>query len=251
MTLTFLQKIQTQPPAVGLIVSLQSPEVAEILSQCGYDWLFIDMEHGQSAFDAVQHMLQAVRGTCSAIVRVPEGSPVWIKKALDMGVDGLIIPQVNTADHARAVVAAVKYPPLGARSVGVMRANNYGMDFADYVQHANERTALIIQIEHIEAVRNADAILAVPGIDAVLIGPYDLSGSMNLLGQVTSDPVQGAITTIKHRCHAAGMPLGIFVMTPEAARQHLADGCRFVAVGTDTTLLWNAAKREVAAIKGT
>lgn len=246
---TFLQKIKTQPPAVGTIVSLATPETTEILSQCGYDWLFIDLEHGLSSFATAQHMIQSMRGDCSAIVRVPEGSAVWVKKALDMGVDGVIIPQVNTADHARAMVAATKYPPLGARSVGIMRANNYGMDFAEYVQTANERVALIIQIEHIEAVRNVEAILAVPGIDAILIGPYDLSGSMNMLGAVTSDPVQAAIRTVKAHCKAANMPLGIFVMSVELARQEIAEGCSFVGVGVDVTTLSAAAKQAVAAVK--
>lgn len=239
---SFVSQIKNKAPLIGTIVTLDSTEVAEMLSLCGFDWLFFDMEHSTFSVKSVQHCIQAVRGECLAIVRVPENSAAWIKRVLDTGCDGIVIPQVNSADEARQAVKAAKYPPLGARSVGIGRAHGYGMNFGDYVEHANERVALIIQIEHIDAVKDLDAILRVPGIDGVQIGPYDLSGSMNMLGQVASELVQTALRTIKEKCCAQNMPVSMFTLKPEAARKEIEDGCSFMLVGTDAAFLTNAAQ---------
>ena len=134
--------------------------------------------------------------------------------------------------------------------MGVARAHGYGMSFSEYVASANERVALIIQIEHIDAINNLDGILDVPGIDGVLIGPYDLSGSMNRLGDVTSEPVQHAIRVIKQKCQAKAVPYGIFVMNADLAQKEIQDGCQFIAVGIDTVLLSNAAKAALNTAKG-
>jgi 2-dehydro-3-deoxyglucarate aldolase/4-hydroxy-2-oxoheptanedioate aldolase len=243
----FADKFKNDTPAIGTLITIGAPEVAEMLSMCGYDWLFIDMEHGALSIGQVQHIVQVIRNGCSAIVRVPTNDEAWIKRALDTGCDGIIIPHVNTAEEARRAVAASKYPPLGARSAGVGRAHDYGMNFSDYVAIANEQIALIVQAEHIDAVNNLDDILAVEGIDAIFIGPYDLSGSMNRLGEVTSEPVQAAINTIKQTCTAHNMPFGIFVMQAEAARQ---EQCNFVAVGTDAIMMWQAAKDSLGMLRG-
>jgi 2-dehydro-3-deoxyglucarate aldolase/4-hydroxy-2-oxoheptanedioate aldolase len=249
MKTSFIEKMNAGEPAIGTLVTFENPEVAEILSLCGFDWLFLDMEHGAFSTSAVQHMLQAIKGNCSAIVRVPENSSVWIKKALDTGCDGIIVPLVNNVEEAKKAIAAAKYPPLGTRSVGIARAHGYGMSFAEYISCANENIALIVQIEHIDAVKNIDAILENEGIDGVLIGPYDLSGSMNMLGHVTSEPVQRAISQIKEKCQEKSIPVGIFVMKAEAAQKEIDDGCSFVAVGIDSSLLWNAAKNILSTIE--
>jgi 2-dehydro-3-deoxyglucarate aldolase/4-hydroxy-2-oxoheptanedioate aldolase len=246
---SFRNKVSASPPLIGTSVTLDAPEIAEILSRCGFDWLFIDAEHGALSAAAVQHLVQATRGDCLALVRVPENSPTWIKKMLDTGCDGIIIPQVNSAEEARRGVAAAKYPPQGTRSVGLARAQGYGMSFADYVATANEQVAVIIQIEHITAVDNLDSILEVEGIDGVLIGPYDLSGSMNRLGEISSESVQSAIARIKQGCIERGIPVGIFVMNAEGAKREAAAGYRFIAVGMDTVFLWSAAKGIVDALK--
>ena len=238
----FIAKLGPAAPPAGTLLTFNAPEVAEMLSLCGFDWLFIDMEHGAIELESAQHMIQALRGACSALVRAPENSTVWIKRVMDIGPDGIIIPQVNSAEEARRAVAAAKYPPLGARSVGIGRAHEYGLSFGDYVAQANERVALIVQVEHIEAVRHLDEILQVKGIDAILIGPNDLSGSMNLLGQVKSEPVQAEIRRVKDACQRAGMPFGIFVLNPADAPKEIADGCSFIAVGTDSAFIVNAAR---------
>jgi 2-dehydro-3-deoxyglucarate aldolase/4-hydroxy-2-oxoheptanedioate aldolase len=246
---SFTEQIKNNAPLIGTIVTLDSPEIAEMLSQCGFDWLFFDMEHSTFSVSSVQHCIQAVRGDCLAIVRVPENAGVWIKRVLDTGCDGIVVPQVNSADEARRAVAAAKYPPLGARSVGIGRAHGYGMRFDDYVASANTRIALIIQIEHIDAVKNIDAILRVPGIDGVQIGPYDLSGSLQMLGQVTSTPVQTALRTIKQKCRAKNIPVSMFTLKTEAAQKEIADGCNFMLVGTDAAFLTSAATAALKTIK--
>jgi 2-keto-3-deoxy-L-rhamnonate aldolase RhmA len=239
---TFVDKLKRPNPPVGTLLTFNAPEIAEILSLCGFDWLFIDMEHGAFGIESAQHTIQAVRGGCSALVRAPENSSVWIKRVLDIGCDGIIVPQVNSAEDASRAVAAAKYPPLGERSVGIGRAHGYGLSFGEYVTVANEQVALIIQIEHLRAVDQLDGILRVRGIDGILIGPYDLSGSMNRLGEVKGEPVQEEIRRIKTKCKSASMPFGIFLLDPSDAPKEIKDGCRFIAVGTDSSFLITSAK---------
>lgn len=246
---SFCEKINQNGTLLGTLLTLDSPEIAEILSLCRFDWLFLDMEHGALSVPAIQHLIQAMQPNVSAIVRIPENSSLWIKKVLDTGCDGILVPQVKTAEEALSAVKAAKFPPQGERSVGISRAHGYGMTFANYVSSANKDIALIIQIEHIEGVNNIDEILAVEDIDGVFIGPYDLSGSMNLLGQVSDDRVQEKIKEIKQKCLSKKIPFGIFVMKKEAVKSELEDGCKFIAVGIDSTLLWNAAKEIVEAVK--
>ena len=216
---SFNQRIRSGSPALGTLVTVRSPAVVETLSMTGLDWLFFDLEHGSLGLETAEDLLRAVRGDCYTLVRIPENTPVWIHKALDIGCDGLIVPMVCSEAEARRAVEHMRYPPDGVRSVGVARAHGYGLEFASYVGNSNERLSLIIQIEHITAVRNLASILDVPGIDAVLIGPYDLSGSMNLLGQVNHPAVQEAMAAIRAACTEREIPFGLFVLAPEVYRR--------------------------------
>jgi 2-dehydro-3-deoxyglucarate aldolase/4-hydroxy-2-oxoheptanedioate aldolase len=227
---------------VGTLVSLSSPEVTEILSTAGFDWLFIDLEHSPMDARDAQALLQAAGGRVDCVLRVALNDEIWIKKALDTGCAGVMIPQVNSAEDARKAVQLSKYPPQGRRSAGLARAHGYGVNLQAYYDSANQGTAVIVQIEHSEAVRNIDAILSVEGIDAALVGPYDLSASMGLIGQVEHPEVQAAITRVKEACQRRGMPVGIFVGGPERAKGYIQDGFRLVAVSTDTLLLVQAAR---------
>src|SRR5579859_5385838 len=166
---SFKEKLGQRQPVIGTLVTLNAPEIAEILSHCGFDWLFIDMEHGALSFSDIQHLIQAIGERCATLVRIPENRPMWIEKVLDMGCDGIIVPSVNTALEAKQAVAAAKYPPIGERSVGIARAHGYGMAFDEYVASANDRVSVLIQIEHIKGVENLEEILNVEGIDGVLI----------------------------------------------------------------------------------
>lgn len=250
MQYNFLKKLKDKTDLVGTILSLNSPEIAEIIAMSGFDWVFIDMEHGTLTTDQTQHLIQTIGGNCSALIRIPENNSIWIKKALDTGCEGIIIPQIKTATDAEHAVNAAKYPPIGSRSVGIARAQGYGMNFDEYIKNANDEIALILQIEHIEALDNLNAILDVKGIDGILIGPYDLSGSMHMLGQVTSEPVQQVIDKIKIQCKNKSIPWGTFVLKPEAVQKEKADGCSFIAVGIDTTLFVSSLKNLLAVAKG-
>ncbi len=227
---------------IGTLVSLPSPEIAELLAEIGFDWLFIDAEHGPMDCERIQGLLQAIGGRCAALVRVPSGEEVWIKQALDVGASGVIVPQVNSAEQAARVVQLCKYPPLGTRGVGIARAHRYGLAFADYVAGANDSVAVVVQAEHIEAVRGIEAIVAVAGIDAVLIGPYDLSASLGKPGQITDPEVRAAIGAVRHACLSAGVRLGIFGVSAASVRPYLDEGYTLITVGVDTVFLTQAAR---------
>jgi 2-keto-3-deoxy-L-rhamnonate aldolase RhmA len=240
---SFRTRIREAPPAIGTMVTLDSPEVAEALSSCGFDWLFIDMEHGALDVGATQRLAQAMRGGCFSLARIPENTGLWIRRVLDTGCDGVVVPFVCSAEDARQAVDAARYPPDGHRSVGVGRAHGYGLRFAEYVAEANDRVTVIVQVEHISAVERIDEILEVPGIDGILIGPYDLSGSMNWLGDVNHPEVQAAINTVRSACSERGMPLGIFVFSPQEAAAQLEKGVSFLIIGTDVSLMTTTAKQ--------
>lgn len=243
MTEAWRLKFGGRSPLFGTLLSLPSPEIAEILAEAGFDWLFVDMEHGGFDIAGVQRVLQAVAGQIPCIVRVPQNEPNAIARALDAGADGLIFPHVNTAEEARACVAAALYPPEGGRSIGLARAQGYGARVAESLAGANRATVRIVQAEHILAARNIGEILAVPGIDAVFIGPYDLSGSLGKPGRTADPEVVDAIRKIRDAAAAAGIPAGIFVADADAGRRAAAEGFTLIAASTDARLLGQAAKR--------
>ena len=234
---------------IGTIVSMPSPEAAEILSMAGFDWLFVDMEHGAIDIATAQHILQAADSRVPCVVRVPSMDEVWIKKCLDIGAAGIIVPQIRSAEDAETVVSRSKYPPAGNRSVGVGRAHGYGSDFTRYVTDANDDIALIVQIENSRAVGAIESIVAVPGIDAVFVGPYDLSGSMGKLGEVDDEEVQAAISHVGTCAARASMASGIFVATAEAAADAISRGFRLIAVSMDAMLLAGAGRDLVSALR--
>ena len=188
-------------------------------------------------------------GSTPCLVRLARGDEVSIKKALDVGAAGVIAPLVNSAEHARQVVRWAKYAPLGTRGVGVGRAHGYGFEFQEYVSSANAETVVVVQAEHSEAVNNLKSIVQVPGIDAVLVGPYDLSASLGRLGEVTHPDVVAAIERVTQVCQAAHMPLGIFGMSPEAVKPYMERGFTLITVGIDTVLLGNAAREALSRLR--
>jgi len=246
---TFKERLKQNELLVGTLLSFGVPSVAEMISNCGYDWLWIDMEHSPMSLEQAQQLLQAKKKECQAFIRTPVNDEIWIKRILDIGADGIIVPQVKTVEEARLAVSSSKYPPLGTRSVGVARANGFGMHFASYVQEANEKLLVFLQIEHQDGVRNIDEILKVPGIDAIIIGPYDLSGSFGKLGQIDDDEVQDAITKVHHACKKHDVPIGIFSLTPEQGKKYVNLGYQLVSLGIDAHFLWTAAKAGVEALK--
>jgi 2-dehydro-3-deoxyglucarate aldolase len=250
MPASFRDRLKSGETLIGTLVTLASLETAEILAGAGFDWLFIDLEHSPLAPLDAQAVLQAVGGRAECILRVPLGDEIWIKKALDTGAAGVIVPMVNTAEEARRVVRLCKYPPQGTRSVGIGRAHGYGPGFGEYLERANRETAVIVQIEHASAVANVEAILAVEGIDALFVGPYDLSASMGRIGQVEHPEVQAAIGRVRLACQASGMPLGIFSAGAERAKAYAAQGFRLIAAGADASMLAGAARQVARELRG-
>ena len=163
MNNNFGVKLHNGQPLIGTIITLADPQAVEVISSCGFDWLFVDGEHAPLGAMEIQGILQAVHDRCPCAVRIPANQEVYIKKTLDSGANGIIVPRVNDAEMAQQAVGYAKYPPMGERSVGISRAHGFGMHFAEYIKTANERTADIVQIEHKEGVENIDAILDVKG----------------------------------------------------------------------------------------
>ncbi|HEY9731375.1 MAG TPA: aldolase/citrate lyase family protein [Drouetiella sp.] len=247
--MAFKERLKQGKPLIGTLISLGASAVTEAISRCGFDWLWIDMEHGPLSVEQVQMILQAKRGECAALVRIPINDETWIKRVLDVGADGIIVPQVKTAEEAAKAVAACKYPPVGTRSVGMSRASGYGMDFAVYIRDANEKLCVFLQIEHVDGVKNIDSILKVPGIDAIIIGPYDMSGSFGKLGQIHDPEVQQAIDTVRKACKSKSIPIGIFCLQPDLAKKYIEQGYELINLGCDIHFLWSSAKASLESIK--
>jgi len=241
MDATFKSRLASRERLIGTLLTLPSPELAEIFASSGFDFLWLDMEHGLLDVQDVQRLVQATGGRCPCLVRVPLNEEAWIKKVLDIGVSGLMVPQVNTVELAQLAVRFSKYPPQGARSVGFNRAHGYGPGFQEYVDRANQDTSLVVQIEHVQAVENVEGIIRTPGVDAALIGLYDLSASMGKTGQLGDPEVLRAIHRVRAACAARRFPLGIYLSNPAQARQFLAEGFSFAAVLSDILLLSEAA----------
>ena len=234
---------------VGTLITIPSAEVAEIMAVVGFDWLFIDTEHIPFNAHGAQTILQAAGPNCPCIVRVPANDEVWIKKALDIGADGIIAPQVNSAADAESIVRMCKYPPDGTRGVGIGRAHQYGLGFNQYMERANDETAVILQAETAQALENITEIVKVPGIDAIFIGPYDLSASLGKMGQLTDPEIKQAIQTIAEACKKAGVRLGIFGATAEAVEPFIQRNFTLLAIGTDGLLMAQNAKEILKTLK--
>ncbi len=239
---TFKRKLNRGDLLIGTTITIPAPEIGEIYAMSGFDWLFIDLEHGVIGLKDAQIIIQATESQTPSLVRVPSIDLAWIKKTLDMGPAGIIIPQVRTAEEVAKAVQLCKYPPEGKRSVGIARAQGYGEKFQEYVATANENTAIVIQIEHRDAVSNIEEIIKVAGIDCIFIGPYDLSTSMGKPGQTTDPEVQDAISRVKRFANDAKIPLGIFGVSPEAVTPYIQSGYTLIAVGMDGMLLADAAR---------
>lgn len=239
---TLREALKESKPLIGTLLTVDSTEVAEALALSGFDWIFIDLEHGSLSIHDAQRALQAIANRCYTLVRVPDGTQENIKRVLDMGCDGIIVPMVNTVAYAQKIAALSKYPTVGERSVGIGRAHGYGLRFTEYLEVANEQTTVVVQIEHRDAVANVEQIAAVPGIDALFVGPYDLSNSMGLVGQVNHPDVRAAIDRVRAACSRTNTPMGIFCATAERAIKEIKAGVTLVAVGADISLMTNSAK---------
>ncbi|WP_295839321.1 aldolase/citrate lyase family protein [uncultured Microbacterium sp.] len=231
-------------PLAGMWVCSGSPVAAEIAAGSGLDWLLLDMEHSATSLETVLTLLQVTAAyPVTPVVRVPWNDPVIIKQVLDLGAQNLIVPMVSSADEARAAVAATRYPPEGVRGVGSALARSARWNRVDgYLADAAAHVSLTVQIETTAGVAAAAEIAAVEGVDAVFVGPSDLSASMGLLGQQSHPDVVAAVHAVFTACRDAGTPAGVNAFDPAVAEAYLDAGADFVAVGADVALLARASE---------
>jgi 2-dehydro-3-deoxyglucarate aldolase len=241
------EKMRRGEPSIGTWQSMAHESISEILAMAGYDFVVIETEHTAIDVSEVLRLIIAIeqRGSIP-LVRLAWVDPIQAKAVLDSGAAGVLVPMVNTKANAELCVQMTKYPPLGARGVGLARAQGYGERFDEYVKHANDDSLLIVQIEHKTAVENIEEILSVPGIDGTFIGPYDLSMSLGIPGQINHPDVVAAKKKVLDATLAHGLIAGIHFVHPTSAaadcKAAVAAGYRFIAIGTDILFLGDSAR---------
>ena len=249
------KKLREGNVSIGTWMSMAHVSIAEILASSGYDWVVIETEHTAIDVSEVLQMIIAIEGRGAIpLVRLAWNDPIQAKAVMDSGAAGLLVPMVNSKAEAELAVNSIKYPPLGFRGVGLARAHGYGVTFDEYAQNANDDSLLIVQIEHIDAVGNINEILSVPGIDGTFIGPYDLSMSMGLPGQLRHPDIEAAKQRVLEATKAHGLAPGIHLVHPDNAaeelEQRVAEGYQFIALGTDILFLGDSSRALHADARG-
>ncbi len=233
------KKLGRGEKAIGLWAGLGSEATLEMAAPLGFDWVLIDCEHGVASYEALPGLLRALNASeMTSIVRVPtKDNPAIFKRVLDMGVEGVLVPQIYTAEDAKAVVNACRYPPEGERGIAAGRGHKYGLDFMGTLENANTEILVIVQIETRAAVDNVDEILAVPGLDGILIGPADLSAALGHTLDFKHPDVAAAFAKVSEAAQAAGKPAGFFCNSPKEAQARFEEGFSFANICSDAGLL--------------
>ncbi len=245
-------KLKTNQLSIGSWITIAHPAVIDIMASAGFEWLVIDLEHTSIDLSQAHILISTIQANrMKALVRVSKNEEVIIKRVLDMGADGIIIPMIKSKADALQAIDYAKYPPIGKRGVGLFRAQKYGIGFDEYKKWVNEELVIIAQIEHIEAVENIEEIITTKGIDGVIIGPYDLSGSMGFPGEYHRDDVQKAIADVLRACKDHNIPSGFHVIEsdPNKLQQRIAEGCTFLAYSLDFFFLGDCARNGMKQIK--
>ncbi len=251
--MTLKYKLTNRELTVGSWITLGHPSIAEIMAKAGYDWLTIDMEHSAITLHQAQQLIQVIELTgCVPLVRVGKNDPNIIKRVMDAGAHGVIVPMVNCREDAEKAVSSVKYPPIGTRGVGLARAQGYGESFESYKEWNDEESIVIVQVEHIEAVRNLKEILTVEGVDGFIIGPYDLSGSLGVPGQFDHPDVVKALEKVKEISNNLDSLSGFHVIPPNVHdfKEKVDEGYRFIAHSLDILFLGESCRDSIKQIKG-
>ncbi len=238
--------------SLGSWITLNHPSIAEIMADAGFDWLCIDMEHSVTDYFEAQQLMIAIQGKgLKAFVRVGENNPLIIKRVLDAGADGVIVPSVSSREEAIRAVKAVKYPPVGTRGVGLARAQEYGFGFESYRDNRSKEIPLIVQIEHIDAINALEDIINVEGVDGTFIGPYDLSGSMGKPGMWDEPDVIDALKHYETVVKKYKKYIGFHVIQPDyklVIEKHKL-GYNFIAFSIDILFLGKTAREQVSKLK--
>lgn len=251
MNLEIRSALKSGQPTIGSWMQIADSTVAEIMGRSGYDWIAVDMEHGSFSIQSLPEIFRALElAGIAPFARVAQAEPKDIKQALDAGAKGLILPMIETGEQLSKAISWALYPPRGKRGVGYCRANRFGKDLDLYIQDS-EGLLIVAQIEHILAINNLDDILKVKGLDAIMVGPYDLSGSMNITGNFKHARFIQAMNTIFSKTREYEIPMGVHVVQPEldVLKSKIIEGYQFIAYGVDTVFLQNAAALKMPAIK--
>ncbi len=245
------EKLNNNELTIGSWITIGHTSVIEILSQANFEWLTIDLEHTTLDLTITQNLIASIQSyNMAALVRVSKNEEVIIKRVLDAGANGVIVPMVCTAEDARRAVEYVKYPPVGKRGVGLNRAQQYGFAFNEYKKWVEENSIVIAQIEHIDGIKNVESIINTPGIDGVIIGPYDLSGSMGYPGEYERAEVKEALEVFKAACKKYNKCMGFHVIDPDhqKLKEKMDEGYRFIAFSTDFLFMGRNAVKEMGLI---
>jgi 2-keto-3-deoxy-L-rhamnonate aldolase RhmA len=224
--------------ALGVSVTIADPFVAEAIGGAGFDFVLIDTEHSPIAIDQLQMLLIALRTSASTVfVRPAANDATLIKQILDLGAEGVVVPEVDDAASCAAAVTATRYPPLGRRGFGPRRAARLEGGRSAYIARANDEVAVLAMVESTDAVANIDGILQTPGLDGIMVGPADLAVTMGHLNELNHPDVRARIADVRAACQRNSVPFGIFAATEQAARLWAAEGARFMTIGADTQFL--------------
>lgn len=242
--------LQEGKVAVGYWLTLPSPSVAEILGALPLDWLLVDLEHSPIGWETFEDMLRGLRGAeVVPLVRVPSGEPAVLKRALDRGPWGVVVPLVSSAEEARQVVAACRYPPEGIRGVAGTRASGYGATLPEYFSTWNREVLVACQVETVRALEHVDDIAAVDGVDVLFVGPNDLSANLNRWRDLEWEGFRQAVDRVLEATRRHGKAAGVMCTGPADALARVDQGFRFIAMGSDARLLMGAAARATEAFR--
>ena len=240
---SLVHKLKSKELSIGSWISLAHPSIAEIMAQSGFDWLAVDLEHSVITIREAEELIRIIDlAGVVPLVRLTSNNSDQIKRVMDAGSHGIIVPMVNSEEDARRAVAAVKYPPKGIRGFGLARAQGYGNKFKEYLDWEKTDTIVIVQIEHIDAVENMEAILSVSGVNGFIVGPYDLTGSMGIPGDFTHPDYLDAMEKIKSVSGKMKMAGGIHIVEPDPKQLNdkMNEGYTFIAYSVDIRMLHNA-----------
>lgn len=247
------EKLRSGQPVFGTWLSTGDLLAARVLARMRFDWLTLDLEHAPVDWSQAAALFGAIADAGGVpLARVPEGNHHLVKRVLDAGAWGIVVPMVDTVEQARAAIAAAKYPPTGNRSLGGSHAAlNFDADSSDYFQHANDEILVVLQTESPRGIANAEAIYSLPGVDAIFVGPVDLRAQMRATDgtEATDDEFEAALSTIVATGKKVGTPTGMHVMDPQVALTRAAQGMQFIAIGSDLRYMSERAEQVLNVVR--
>lgn len=249
---TLKEKLQNRELTIGSWITIPSTEVIEILSTADFEWLVIDLEHTSITLSEAKSLIQTIQANgMNALVRVSSNNETEIKKVLDIGANGIIVPMIKSKEEIAQAIGYTQYPPAGVRGVGLNRAHQYGVGFKEYREHSKSNLVVIAQIEHIKAVENLEEILSTEELDGIIVGPYDLSASMGYPGEYERADVLGALKKVEETASKSSKSLGFHVIESDHSftLDKIKKGYTFLAFSIDFFFLGDLARTQMALLK--